>query len=328
MDAELLVPYGVNPIGLLVHAADADRSAEYHCPECASLLVLKAGDVVVHHFAHKADTACTGETISHATAKRLLAQIIREQSTLEQPKTISLECRCDRCASSFLVRLPRGGFSGAALEHRVGDFVCDVVALGNNGAALALEVLYTHAVPGTKSQALPVPWIELAAEAVLANPYRWTPINSRLKPVVCRACKTFLRRLKTLAERWEIPLDPSAGYRDPGRTTYLAAIQHCWKCDEEIVVFWWPGVPFCEAEPPKPRPRTIQNRYSKTFGGKYWANTCPSCNMVQGDNFVFLGLNGNPAFEKLPLRDTPELQNARTDAGKRLVDVMFRNRWP
>lgn len=325
MDAELLVPYGVNPDGLLVRAADSDRRTEYRCPECQSHLVLKAGEIVVHHFAHKADTACTGETIAHETAKRLLAQVIHEQTAITNPRTISLECTCDRCASAFPVRLPQDSFTGVAVEHRVDDFVCDVVGLRNNGVALALEVLATHAVPEAKARTLSVPWIEITAEAVLADPYQWTPINSRLKPVVCPSCKGFLGKLKVLAERWDIPLDPLAGYRDPARATYLAAIERCWKCDEEILLFWWAGVPFCELEPPKPRPRTIQYRYSNTFGGKYWANTCPACDALQGDNVVFLGLKGTPAFNGLPLRDTPELKRARMSAGKRLVDAMFRN---
>lgn len=328
MDTELLVPYGINPAGLLVSAADADRTTAYRCPECQSALVLRAGEVVVHHFAHKADTACTGETISHETAKRLLAQVIREQTAIESPRTISLACACDRCASTFLVQLPRDRFTRAAVEHRVGNFVCDVAGLKNDEVILALEVLATHAVPEAKAHALSVPWIEVTAESVLTDPYRWTPTNSRLKPVVCPSCKTFLGKLMVLAERWDIPLDRLAGYRDPARATYLAAIEPCWKCGEEILVFWWPGVPFCEAEPPKPRPRTIQNLYSKTFGGKYWANTCPGCKALQGDNFIFLGHKGTPAFKGLPLRDSPELQRARVASESRLVDAMFRNRWP
>jgi len=297
MDTDLLVPYGANPDGLLVRAADADRATEYRCPECRSILVLKAGEVVVHHFAHRADTACTGETIAHETAKRLLAQVIFEQTTISNPRTISLECICDRCTCSFLVRLPQDRFTGAAIEHPVDDFVCDVVALRNERIVFALEVRATHAVPEAKTRTLSVPWIEVAAESVLADPYRWIPINGRVKPVVCPTCKVFLGKLKVLTERWDIPIEPLAGYRDPTRATYLAAIEHCWKCNEEILLFWWSGVPFCETEPPSPRPRTVQNRYSKTFGGKYWANTCPGCNTLQGDNFVFLGLNGSLVFD-------------------------------
>ena len=235
MDTELLVPCGINPAGLLVSAADADRTTEYRCPECQSVLVLRAGEVVVHHFAHKADTACTGETISHETAKRLLAQVIREQTAIESPQTISLACTCDRCASAFLVQLPRDRFTRAAVEHRVGDFVCDVAGLKNDEVVLALEVLATHAVPEAKAHALYVPWIEVTAESVLTDPYRWTPTNSRLKPVVCPSCKTFLGKLMVLAERWDIPLDRLAGYRDPARATYLAAIEPCWKCGEEFL---------------------------------------------------------------------------------------------
>ncbi|HHW57747.1 MAG TPA: hypothetical protein GXX15_08810 [Clostridia bacterium] len=36
----------------------------------------------------------------------------------------------------------------------------------------------------------------------------------------------------------------------------------------------------------KPIPSTLQYRYSKTVGHKYWANVCPYCGSVQGDWFL------------------------------------------
>jgi len=69
------------------------------------------------------------------------------------------------------------------------------------------------------------------------------------------------------------------------RTTY----SECWKCNKNILLFTWPG---CRDEneifrPKEPLPKTIQFRYSKTAGIKYWSNTCPYCGSLQGDFFLY-----------------------------------------
>lgn len=66
-----------------------------------------------------------------------------------------------------------------------------------------------------------------------------------------------------------------------------------------------------------------QHRYSKQFGGSYWANTCPHCDAVQGDNFLFLGTQ--PLFKGLPLRDTPEMKAHHAKAVGQLANFMLRN---
>jgi Competence protein CoiA-like family len=323
MDTELFVPYGLNPEGELVHARDAIRQVEYRCPECASLLVLRAGDVVARHFAHKANTSCTGESIAHETAKRLIAQVINEQSEASSEKLVSIVCPCACCHETFQLSLPPSSFSEARLEECIGSFRCDVVALRNHDYVLAIEILATHAVEEEKTQELSVPWMDISATAVLENPYRWVPTQSRLKPVLCSKCKTYLRRLNEVASHWGQPIAEFAGYRDPSREDYLAAIESCWKCKNDIIVYWWRGVPFCEGKPPTPMPKTIQHRYSKTYGGKYWANTCPGCSSIQGDNFLFL--SEKAPFAGLPLRDLPQQQAQRKSAGSEFIKIMLRN---
>lgn len=73
----------------------------------------------------------------------------------------------------------------------------------------------------------------------------------------------------------------------------------CFNCKEQILVFWWPGVPFCEKQPPYPMPRTIKLRSSKIYGWAYWANTCPKCDILQGDNHLFIFKTA--LFRELPI---------------------------
>lgn len=276
---------------------------------------MRAGESVVRHFAHKANTSCTGETLAHLTAKRLLVQIVSEYSHSSKFKPISLSCICSCCKGTASIDLPRSSFTAASEEFRVGDFVVDVVAFRGPAAVLGIEILATHSVEGRKAEDLQIPWLELQAEKVLEDPYCWRPVSARLNPIVCSDCKNHIGKLLSLSEKWSQPFHEPARARDPSRDVYLAAIETCWQCKEEILVYWWAGVPFSDTEPPAPRPKTIAHRYSKQFGGTYWANTCPQCNAVQGDNFLFLG--PQPLFCGLPLRDTPELKAHRAKSMNR-----------
>jgi len=179
MDRELLIPYGIDPKGNLTKAADAKRGIEYVCPECGSPLVYRAGESVTHHYAHKANTACTGESILHLTAKALIAQAINEHCASEVGASISMKCACDCCNSDFTLNLPKNVFSSARQEERIGSFICDVVAISADQPKLAIEVLATHAVGDEKASQLSIPWIELKAEDVLANPTLWKPVASQ-----------------------------------------------------------------------------------------------------------------------------------------------------
>jgi ssDNA-binding Zn-finger/Zn-ribbon topoisomerase 1 len=322
---ELLVPYGKRSDGELVHARSADRAVRYICPECDEELVLKAGPYVTHHFAHFSSHDCVGESALHRTAKNLLAQVIRGYGANDSGPDVKLTRRCDRCDSLFSHRVLRSRFDSAIVEYRIDQFLCDVVALREGVPVLAIEVLATHAVESAKASSLAVPWIEVAAESVLSDPYTWIPKNSHLKPATCPSCRRALEKLTAVATRWNLTLEQFAGYGKPERARYVAAIDSCWSCHNEIVLFWWDGVPFCQSEPPTPRPHTIAHRFSKTFGGKYWANTCPSCNAVQGDNFVFLGLNRKSRFHGLPMRKGPELRASQERAGHNLITHMLRN---
>lgn len=67
---------------------DADRGAEYSCPDCGNPMIPKKGEIVSWHFAHKALTAgssettgestgCFGEGPAHHRVKTVLAEMIR-----------------------------------------------------------------------------------------------------------------------------------------------------------------------------------------------------------------------------------------------------------
>ena len=327
MTYELLVPYGLDEGGTLVHAKDASARAGYSCPCCGGQLVLKAGEVNAKHFAHRADSNCAGESYEHETAKLLIAKVINDLVDYPQAaKQVTLVCTCDCCTGQFPRLLPRDSFSVALVEERVGLFTCDVVGMKGEDQVLGIEVCNTNPVNRKKADSLAIPWVELGAGAVVEDPYRWAPTQSgKLKAVLCDKCKSFQKKLKLVAAGWNQPLDPYGGYRDPMRADYLAALRNCWSCSAEFLAYWWAGVPFCQSKPPAPVPPTVQYRKSRAYKDAYWANCCPKCGAMDGDNFLFRNLDGKSPFKGLPLQDTEEIKAYRKKQGMGLVQYMLRN---
>lgn len=323
MDAELLVPYGQDNNGLLVSAALAVQHTSYFCPDCSSPLVLRAGESVIRHFAHKENTSCNGETIAHKSAKLLLAQIISEYSSAKRTTNITLAGDCKKCKNSTSIALPSNSFTTATIEYRAGNYIYDVMAFRESIPVLGIEVFVTHKVNERKGAELQTPWIELSALDILKNPYDWRPIASRLNTVTCAECKNHLKNLEKISNDWSQPLHAPARFKDGPRENYLSAIERCWKCKKDILVYWWNGVPFATKEPPHPKPQTIKYKYSKNFGGSYWANTCPNCIAVQGDNFLFL--QENALFQGLPLQETPDTKAHRSRITSKFIDRMLKN---
>ena len=70
--------------GERIAAWDAEKGgAEYLCPVCQRSVVLKKGDHVVHHFAHKRFDGCnlgTGETHEHMLSKYIVAKELRRRN--------------------------------------------------------------------------------------------------------------------------------------------------------------------------------------------------------------------------------------------------------
>jgi hypothetical protein len=231
---------------------------------------------------------------------------------------IKLLCTCSTCQAPTERELPRTAFTSSAVEERVGPFVCDVIAFKDDKPVLAVEIFNSHAVGDEKAEQLELPWIELNAAEVLEDPFNWRPGQMRLKPTLCRDCKAARAKLERVAAHWKLPL---------AEPLYVAAVAPCWGCKEEIIWYWWQGVPFAQEKPPQPIPRTLQFRFSKMYGGKYWMNICPGCRAPQGDNFVFLA--SDSPFNGISLNQTPEMkahhQNQNAAVVTHFINVIKRN---
>ena len=156
-------------------------------------------------------------------------------------------------------------------------------------------------MPTLKAQNLPIFWIELKAEDIIANPYVWEPIQYKLKPSYCRDCKKRFNRIINIGNKWGIDRELYSPIKNPKYSNYIADKQICCNCKEKILVFWWLGVPFCEERPPDPIPKTIMLRHSRIYRGTYWANTCPKCGFIQEDDQLFILKDS--LFKGLPISE-------------------------
>lgn len=316
---ELQVPYGRAQTGAMVQVAAADRSCSYSCPGCGAKLVLRNGDIRQKHFSHPSHPSCTQETILHQTAKALLAEVI-QANALGLEAAIELGCQCRWCDRQYFAVLKAGTFSKATVEKAVGPYIGDVVAASAGKDALVLEVVVTHHIEPEKAVNLALPWIEVMADDILADPRRWNPIQAKLQPTTCSECKEYSRKVQEVCEKWGIETSLYSPLYQHDQKPYVAAVERCFKCDEETPVFWWPGVPFCQSAPPQPRPRTIARKYSKQYGGAYWANTCAKCGVIQGDNYLFIF--DNAVLAHMPLSESfkrQQLSGAVTEF-KKVID--------
>lgn len=317
---EFKVPYGRLANGQLVKPTEANKTSRYFCPGCSCELIFKSGSVLSAHFAHRAEGACTGESVLHKTAKALLVQTVRQHA---KARLVNLVCVCEKCQNSFVKKLPSNAFEDAFEEVKVGKRICDVVTCKDGEANLAIEVLATHAVDEMKASDLDIFWIELTASDVIANPHIWRPMQSRLKPQTCSKCAKLQSELKSLQIENGLREHPAANHAKAPYPPYLVAKDICYSCKKTVPVYWWQGVPFCQQSPPEPRPKTLQFRYSKKYGGKYWMNTCAACGAPSGDNFLFL--ESNAPFQHLPLVRTDEMKPEEKRQTTKLIKHMLRN---
>ena len=285
---KLRVPFAFDDEKRLYAPQTAEKGKHYFCPACKDAVILRKGEIKTAHFAHKVSETCNQETILHKTAKQCIVEVISDWKSGKIDAPI-LKRVCEICRKSVDQPLP-DKVERAVLEYRMSDgFVVDVALMVGNEPAAAIEIRVSHAVDENKAELLSVPFIELDGQSVLENPTIFEPIRDHFFPFTCGVCK----RAKALFQVKVNEIAKQTGIKLPDRY-YRYGFCECWRCKREIIVYAWPKASEWDNSAPKmkPIPQTIQYRYSKTVGDKYWVNTCPRCNSIQGDWPLFCEPDG------------------------------------
>ena len=155
-----------------VSPVDAIKGLDYSCPDCGQDLILKKGDINIHHFAHKMQGSCVyydkpSESQIHKEAKRRLTSILRSKD-----KQITITHECQGCIinspHSICNIEPVDENTRIVMEHQFtydgGSKYADVAYLMGQELKYIFEVFYTHR---TKEEDRPDPWFEIDAESIL-----------------------------------------------------------------------------------------------------------------------------------------------------------------
>lgn len=290
-NVQLKVPVALNNQNRLCAPQQAIKGHDYICPSCQEKVILRKGEIKTAHFAHKLSEVCNQETILHKAAKHLIAQTISDWKSGQGDRPV-LQRVCEVCRDMIKQPLP-DKVESAVLEYRMDEgFIVDVALMVKGTPAAAVEIRVSHAVDEQKAKSISIPFIELDAHKVIENPNIFLSLRDTFN-WRCYKCenaeKDFVAKVNKISKLSRVPLPTGKYYR------YGPA--QCYRCKREIIVFAWPKTSEWDKSQPKvkPIPKTIQVRYGRTIGNKYWANTCPYCHAIQGDFFLFFEVD-SPFF--------------------------------
>lgn len=294
------IPIAKSENGSYIFPKEGVKNTRYYCPNCGELVILKAGNIKKPHFAHKHTGQCSYETVIHKVAKRILVQNINDFANNNggSPEIVRV---CKACSKNKIVQYLPETITSASEEIRLSNgYVVDVSLEKDSIPVAAIEVLVTHKVSEIKAKTLGIPFIEVDGESVIQDPMALKPINDHFDKFICEQCvnerQEYESKLEEVSQKSNVPI--------PGEF-YRTGISICWKCDNPILVFTWPGKQEWTQEKPNGQcPKTLEFRKSNTLGSMYLANTCPYCQALQGD--FYLSRPNNPFFNFNCGEDTPE----------------------
>ncbi len=271
------VPLALDRHGRLLSPGEVGSGEPIACPGCGLSLVLRAGAVRAHHFAHPSGTPCSPESALHRTAKLLVAQAVNDwrTHTMPPPKIVRT-CKNSGCHEKHPQPLPNN-VARAAVERRLPSGLVVDVALEDSkeNVVAAVEVFFSHEVSDAKSARLDLPWIELAADGILDNPTLWIPTKSgHLRSWTCSECTKIAKaeareqeRNRAETERNERLANDLLRFNLSAYPSYSkGAVTRCPRCARPVWTLNWPGKHADRwQEPirnraPHPRPPIVQTR--------------------------------------------------------------------
>lgn len=190
---ELLVPFALSADGAWLRPDEAADHGRYACPDCRGRVVVREGEEIIRHFAHRdvaPECRLAGESAEHVGAKYAVLGAVRRWKAGSAPAPL-VTAKCGGCGGVIEARPLQPVVADAALEVSLLGVRLDVALLNARGrVVLGVEVLHAHAVPEDKGRAR-IPWIEVRAAQVLESlGERLVPVRGNVKlPRECASCR-------------------------------------------------------------------------------------------------------------------------------------------
>ncbi|MDR2927858.1 MAG: competence protein CoiA [Cytophagaceae bacterium] len=133
------------------------NKSKFFCIGCGNELIAKLGKIKIHHFAHKKEVICSGETYLHLLGKQLFydnyidcltnstpfyIELYQKRTCNHYEKELGLECRLEEKITPFdLTKY----FDNIELEAKEDSFIADILLTNkNNNDKMFVEIAVTH----------------------------------------------------------------------------------------------------------------------------------------------------------------------------------------
>lgn len=197
MNVEIKYSYAIDLNGKPVYIEDAVKGESYKCPQCGNEMIPKLGDINAHHFAHKVECSCNGESYLHKIAKLKFKEafdeapvfILEYRTPVECPLHYSNDgCRfsnndCNHYTKTFKQFNLKHTFDTCLIEESVnnGEFIADILlkdSTGRSSKILLIEFFHTHRCDLNKVKSgLPIVEIKIENEDDIISTNRISASN-------------------------------------------------------------------------------------------------------------------------------------------------------
>lgn len=285
------IPFGLDKMGTLISAQEVKADDPVRCPGCDDALLVHLSDeagtaVFVHHEVADCDT----ERRFRRTAKLRVAAALR--SAMESAtRPVVIERVCTVCSKPW--QRPWTPGLGRVVESYVDATgrICDVVLIQGDLSAVVDIRDPDPSVPAKEPPSGVLAWMELGLVDALTSPSHWRPVRDSGRYPRCPTCEAKETAASRPETRWSRlrRIGATTGQPVPDQASpYWAEPYRCYACNGEMLVYSWTGHRWMQDErPPEPVPPTLWHRKSVRAGGSYWANVCPICRALQGENFIY-----------------------------------------
>lgn len=141
--------------------ADAKKNTKYYCYDCDKELIPRKGNVVQHHYSHKSNANCNGESWQHKFCKKIIKKYLTN---------IIFEVYCNKCHSQNIYKYDND--HKAIEEQQYNEYKIDLGININEKICGAIEIYHTHKVETIKQNEIinnGIDFIEIRTENVLSK---------------------------------------------------------------------------------------------------------------------------------------------------------------
>lgn len=160
---EIRYCYARDARGKFVHIKDARAGEPYFCLECGNEMIPRLGEINAHHFAHKVECSCNGESYLHRVAKERFKVIYDRSASFILEYRLPVRCpyqkdtkscvfadkKCNSSETTTRQLDLKTVFDECLIEAPVNDgqFYADILlrdSSGRTGKSLLIEFYHTH----------------------------------------------------------------------------------------------------------------------------------------------------------------------------------------